>query len=167
MSKLTTYLNIRKTQSHANRHPTILELLSRALRLSRILTSQPAVTLSSIVMSLETLTLEHLPETHHVHLALFRNVQNASFLHEQLLARNSDFEYAFIDASTVRTSCSEHICASSSAASSAILSSSVDEGLIYRCKVVCGARRRRTSSVRIVMWLVEGISPPCLWQRED
>lgn len=52
-------------------------------------------------MSLETLALEHLPETHKVHLAFFRDVQNASFLHEQLLSRNSDFEYAFIDASVV------------------------------------------------------------------
>ncbi|KAH8174709.1 kinase binding protein [Sarocladium implicatum] len=52
-------------------------------------------------MALETLALEHLPETHKVHLAFFQNIQNASFLHEQLLARNSDFEYAFIDASVV------------------------------------------------------------------
>jgi hypothetical protein len=55
-------------------------------------------------MSLETLPLEHLPETHKAHLAFFRNVQNASFLHEQLLARNSAFEYAFIDASVVSSS---------------------------------------------------------------
>lgn len=55
-------------------------------------------------MSLETLTLEHLPDTHRVYLAFYRDVQNAAFLHEQLLARNSDFEYAFIDASVVSES---------------------------------------------------------------
>ncbi|KAL7792085.1 kinase binding protein CGI-121 domain-containing protein [Trichoderma ceciliae] len=52
-------------------------------------------------MSLETVVLEHVPSSHRVHLALFRNVRNAGFLHQQLLARNSDFEYAFIDASMI------------------------------------------------------------------
>ncbi|KAF4971230.1 hypothetical protein FZEAL_9898 [Fusarium zealandicum] len=52
-------------------------------------------------MSLETVTLEHLPDSHKIHVALFRGVQNAAFLHQQLLARNSDFEYAFIDASVI------------------------------------------------------------------
>lgn len=52
-------------------------------------------------MSLETITLEHLPSSHTVHIALFHDIQNAEFLHKQLLARNSDFEYAFIDASVV------------------------------------------------------------------
>lgn len=52
-------------------------------------------------MCLEVVTLEHLPVSHIVHLALFRNVQNAAFLHQQLLAKNTDFEYGFIDASVV------------------------------------------------------------------
>ncbi|KAF5020938.1 hypothetical protein F66182_7019 [Fusarium sp. NRRL 66182] len=52
-------------------------------------------------MSLETVTLQHLPNSHKVYLALFRDVQNAAFLHQQLLARNPQFEYAFIDASVV------------------------------------------------------------------
>ncbi|KAM0262770.1 hypothetical protein ACHAQJ_001564 [Trichoderma viride] len=52
-------------------------------------------------MSLETVVLEHVPSSYKVHLALFRNVRNAGFLHQQLLARNGEFEYAFIDASTV------------------------------------------------------------------
>ncbi|KAH7231949.1 hypothetical protein NW759_013261 [Fusarium solani] len=52
-------------------------------------------------MSLETVTVEHLPASHKVHVALFRDVQNAAFLHQQLLGRNPDFEYAFIDASVV------------------------------------------------------------------
>ncbi len=52
-------------------------------------------------MDLEVVKLEHLPDTYTVHVALFQDVQNAAFLHEQLLARNTDFEYAFIDASVV------------------------------------------------------------------
>lgn len=51
--------------------------------------------------ALETVELEHLPATHTVLLALYRNVTNAAFLQEQLLSRNADFEYAFVDASTV------------------------------------------------------------------
>ncbi|KAJ3579883.1 hypothetical protein NPX13_g688 [Xylaria arbuscula] len=47
---------------------------------------------------LETLQLEHVPSTHSVHVAVFRHVENAGFLHQQLLARNADFEYALIDA---------------------------------------------------------------------
>ncbi|KAL6912688.1 hypothetical protein ACHAP8_011203 [Fusarium lateritium] len=52
-------------------------------------------------MALESVTLEHLPASHKVYVALFRDVKNAAFLHQQLLARNSEFEYAFIDASVV------------------------------------------------------------------
>lgn len=58
---------------------------------------------STVKMALETLKLEHLPSEHEILLGFYRNVQNASFLHQQLLARNSQFEYAFIDASVVRT----------------------------------------------------------------
>ncbi|KAI2641016.1 CGI-121-domain-containing protein [Xylaria nigripes] len=50
---------------------------------------------------LETIQLEHVPATHSVHVAVFRNVENAAFLHQQLLARNADFEYALIDASVI------------------------------------------------------------------
>ena len=50
---------------------------------------------------LEEITLEHVPASHRVCLGLFRNVANAGYLQSQLLARNSDFEYAFIDASSV------------------------------------------------------------------
>ncbi|KAK3904554.1 kinase binding protein CGI-121-domain-containing protein [Staphylotrichum tortipilum] len=52
-------------------------------------------------MTLEKLDLEHIPPAYQVYAALFRNVSNAEFLHAQLLSRNSDFEYAFIDASSV------------------------------------------------------------------
>lgn len=56
---------------------------------------------STMSSSLETLTLDHLPPSYQVHLGLFRNVQNAAFLHQQLISRNAAFEYAFIDASVV------------------------------------------------------------------
>lgn len=52
-------------------------------------------------MALERVNLEHLPASHTIDVALFRNIKNASFLHQQLLAGNTDFEYALIDASVV------------------------------------------------------------------
>ncbi|KAI0405844.1 kinase binding protein CGI-121-domain-containing protein [Xylaria palmicola] len=60
--------------------------------------SAVAVAASPIV---ETLQLEHVPATHSVHVAVFRDVENAAFLHQQLLARNADFEYALIDAGVI------------------------------------------------------------------
>ncbi|KOS18192.1 EKC/KEOPS complex subunit [Escovopsis weberi] len=50
---------------------------------------------------LESLTLEHVPAHYAVHVCLFQDVQNPAFLHQQLLARNPDFEYAFIDAAAI------------------------------------------------------------------
>ncbi|OTB01324.1 hypothetical protein M426DRAFT_323593 [Hypoxylon sp. CI-4A] len=50
---------------------------------------------------LETVQLEHVPSTHTVHIGLFKDVTNAEFLHQQLLSRNSDYEYAFINATSV------------------------------------------------------------------
>ncbi|RDA83887.1 hypothetical protein CP532_3375 [Ophiocordyceps camponoti-leonardi (nom. inval.)] len=50
---------------------------------------------------LETVSLEHVPSDFAVHAALFHNVRNAAFLHRQLLDRNADFEYAFVDASNI------------------------------------------------------------------
>ncbi|KAK0657986.1 kinase binding protein CGI-121-domain-containing protein [Cercophora newfieldiana] len=52
-------------------------------------------------MALEVLNLEHVPATHRIYAAFFRDVNNSDFLHAQLLARNPDFDYAFIDASSV------------------------------------------------------------------
>jgi EKC/KEOPS complex subunit CGI121/TPRKB len=52
---------------------------------------------------LQSLNLEHLPASHAVHVALYRGVKNASFLQQQLLAGNTDFEYALIDAGVVST----------------------------------------------------------------
>ncbi|KAH7122138.1 protein CGI121 [Dactylonectria estremocensis] len=52
-------------------------------------------------MSLETIPIDHLPSSHTIHAVLFRNVKNAAFLHQQLLARNAEFEYGFVDASVI------------------------------------------------------------------
>ena len=48
----------------------------------------------------ETVKLPHL-EDYSLHLVLFRQVENAEFLREQLLQGNSEFEYAFVDAGVV------------------------------------------------------------------
>ncbi|KAJ5327103.1 hypothetical protein MYU51_008379 [Penicillium brevicompactum] len=50
--------------------------------------------------SLESIELPHLPSLP-VHVALYRDVQNAAYLKAQLLAGQADFEYAFVDASMV------------------------------------------------------------------
>lgn len=49
---------------------------------------------------METASLPHLPQ-HPLHICLFTDVQNASFLREQLRAGNTDYEYAFLDASVL------------------------------------------------------------------
>jgi EKC/KEOPS complex subunit CGI121/TPRKB len=50
---------------------------------------------------LETIHLAHIPPHLPIYITLYHSVQNAAFLRQQLLAGNSDFEYAFIDASMV------------------------------------------------------------------
>ncbi|GAB1309829.1 EKC/KEOPS complex subunit CGI121 [Madurella fahalii] len=52
-------------------------------------------------MALEKLDLEHVPPVYRVYAAFFRDVANTEFLHAQLLSRNGEFEYAFVDASSV------------------------------------------------------------------
>lgn len=49
----------------------------------------------------QAIQLAHIPSDLTLFVALYRNVKNAAFLKEQLLAANAEFEYAFIDASTV------------------------------------------------------------------
>lgn len=49
----------------------------------------------------QAIQLAHVPPELTLFVGLFRNVKNAAFLREQLLAGNAEFEYAFIDASTV------------------------------------------------------------------
>ncbi|RFU32709.1 hypothetical protein B7463_g3611, partial [Scytalidium lignicola] len=53
---------------------------------------------------LQSFNLEHLPLSHTIHIALFKNVKNSAFLHQQLLAGNTEFEYAFLDASLIAES---------------------------------------------------------------
>ncbi|KAI1489490.1 CGI-121-domain-containing protein [Biscogniauxia mediterranea] len=50
---------------------------------------------------LETIQLEHVPPAYSVNVAVFRDVENAEYLQQQLLGRNSEFEYAFIDATSI------------------------------------------------------------------
>ncbi|KAI1479080.1 CGI-121-domain-containing protein [Daldinia eschscholtzii] len=50
---------------------------------------------------IETIQLEHVPSSYTVLIGLFKDVSNADFLQQQLLGRNSEYEYAFIDASSV------------------------------------------------------------------
>jgi EKC/KEOPS complex subunit CGI121/TPRKB len=57
---------------------------------------------------METIQLEHVPMTHNIHLAFFKNVTNAEFLQSRLVARDSKFEFAFIDASTVGAALERH-----------------------------------------------------------
>jgi EKC/KEOPS complex subunit CGI121/TPRKB len=49
---------------------------------------------------MEIITLPHLPDSP-IQVCLFRDVQNAAFLRQQLLEGNTDFEYAFLDASVL------------------------------------------------------------------
>ena len=51
--------------------------------------------------NVRTFTLPHYPDLP-VHVSLFKNVENASFLRSQLLEANPDFDYAFLDATMVR-----------------------------------------------------------------
>ncbi|KAL2868007.1 EKC/KEOPS complex subunit CGI121/TPRKB [Aspergillus lucknowensis] len=51
--------------------------------------------------SLETIQLPHLPSSLAAHAALYKDVQNSSYLRQQLLSANTEFEYAFIDASMI------------------------------------------------------------------
>ena len=53
------------------------------------------------MVQVESLALPHLSE-YPLYLALFKDVKNAPFLRQQLLAGNTDFEYTFLDASVVR-----------------------------------------------------------------
>jgi EKC/KEOPS complex subunit CGI121/TPRKB len=59
-------------------------------------------------MVLETIQLEHLPAGYTAHIALYRDIKNAAFLHQQLPAGNTSFEYALIDASIVSPSSISH-----------------------------------------------------------
>lgn len=49
---------------------------------------------------METITLPHLPD-YPLRVCLFTNVRNASFLRQQLLEGNNEFEYAFLEAAAL------------------------------------------------------------------
>ena len=51
---------------------------------------------------METIILPHLRQ-HPLQIALFKEVKNSAFLRKQLLDGNTDFEYAFLDASVLLT----------------------------------------------------------------
>jgi len=51
------------------------------------------------------LLLAHLPPSIEIYAALFTSVTNTAFLRQQLLEGNAEFEYAFLDAKSVRFSC--------------------------------------------------------------
>lgn len=53
------------------------------------------------ISCLQTLQLEHLPPGYVIHIALYKDLQNADFLQKQLLEGNTAYEYALIDASVV------------------------------------------------------------------
>ena len=53
------------------------------------------------MIPLTTLHLAHTPPDLAVHIALCRDLRNAAFLRQQLLAGNPLFEYALLDASAV------------------------------------------------------------------
>ena len=50
--------------------------------------------------SSSALQLPHLPG-YVVHALLFKDVKNAAFLRQQLIAGNTEFEYSFLDATKV------------------------------------------------------------------
>lgn len=52
------------------------------------------------MVSVRTFTLPHY-QAYPVHVGLFTDVANATFLRSQLLDANPDFDYAFLDASMV------------------------------------------------------------------
>jgi EKC/KEOPS complex subunit CGI121/TPRKB len=50
---------------------------------------------------MESIRLGHVPSDYSVYAAFFKDISNAEFLQSQLVKRNPEFEYAFIDASSV------------------------------------------------------------------
>ncbi|KAI5865770.1 CGI-121-domain-containing protein [Durotheca rogersii] len=83
---------------------------------------------------LEPIQIEHVPATHTVHVAVFRDVTNAAFLHEQLLGRNAAFEYALIDASSVVSRL--HVLAAAYKAVSALLAGALRTPNVHS-EIVC------------------------------
>ncbi|KAF3285205.1 hypothetical protein TWF173_009149 [Orbilia oligospora] len=70
--------------------PSVLALPSLPLH---PVTLRPSATMPT------TLSIPHLPSNYRLHIALFTSVTNAAHLHSQLLAKNAEYEYAFIEPS--------------------------------------------------------------------
>ena len=49
----------------------------------------------------ERIQIAHIPDNLPLYIACFKDVKNASFLKQQLLAGNQEYNYSFIDASTI------------------------------------------------------------------
>ena len=60
------------------------------------------------MVALQKLEIAHLPPSLVAHIALFEEVENAAYLHQQLLQGNAEFEYALIDAACVRGRAMSH-----------------------------------------------------------
>lgn len=54
-----------------------------------------------VMADVQTVRLAHVAHSTPVFAALFKDVKNAAFLRRQLIEANADYEYAFLDASTV------------------------------------------------------------------
>ena len=50
---------------------------------------------------MERIKIEHVADDINIYASMFQDVSNAAFLQSQLVAHNSSFEYAFINASTI------------------------------------------------------------------
>lgn len=100
---------------------------------------------------LETVTLEHVPESHTVHIALFKDVANAGFLQSQLLARNADFEYAFIDATAIVSRL--HVLAAVYKAVSVLLDGKLRSPNVHAETVLALSASNSVSA--------PGVTPPC------
>jgi len=72
---------------------------------------------------MDKIEIEHIAEGMAVYASMFLNVSNAAFLQSQLLARNSAFEYAFIDASAIISQ--KHLLAAVFAAITALTTDSL------------------------------------------
>ena len=57
---------------------------------------------ATAMVALQRFEVAHLPPNLVAHVALFEEVKNAAYLHQQLLQGNPEFEYALIDAACVR-----------------------------------------------------------------
>ena len=70
--------------------------------------SKSLIDIATIMAALQKFEIAHLPPNLVAHVALFEEVENAAYLHQQLLQGNPEFEYALIDAACVRSRVMSH-----------------------------------------------------------